>query len=138
MSSEDYPYITTGKDQDPPIPGHPCQLKKSKVIEGTDKMAFSKTLSVAHNDEDQLAAWIFKNGPVNSGVDAGVMGLRTKGCEKTGDCFITKDMCANSTAGIDHSITLVGFGSDPVKGDYWIVSGFDTRWKSLICVCFDR
>jgi hypothetical protein len=107
MSTEDYPYITTGKDQDPPIPGHPCALDKSKVIKGTADMAFTKSLNVAHNDEDQLAAWIFKNGPVNSGIDAGVMALREKGCEATGDCFITREMCAKSTGGIDHSITLL-------------------------------
>ena len=75
----------------------------------------------AHSDEEQLAAWIFANGPVNSGVDASVFGLREKGCEATGDCFITKDMCANSTASIDHSIALVGFGTNATNGDYWIV-----------------
>ena len=107
MSMEDYPYIPDGKDQDPPIPGHPCKYSKSATIDGTADNAFTKTLAVAQNNEEQLAAWIFKNGPVNSGVDATVMGLREKGCEKTQDCFITKEMCANSTKGIDHSITLV-------------------------------
>ncbi len=81
----------------------------------------TNTTAPAHNDEEQLAAWIFKNGPVNSGVDASVFGLREKGCEATGDCFITKDMCANSTKSIDHSIALVGFGTDDTHGDYWIV-----------------
>jgi C1A family cysteine protease len=125
MPMEEYPY-PTGKDDyqgnvDPPIPGHPCKYKKLRVIEGTADMSFTNVSSVAHNDEDQLAAWIFKNGPVNSGVDAAVMGLREKGCEKTGDCFITHEMCKKSQSNIDHSITLVGFGTDKKHGDYWLV-----------------
>jgi hypothetical protein len=55
------------------------------------------------------------------GVDASVFGLREKGCEKDNSCFITKEMCAKSTKSIDHSIALVGFGTDPTHGDYWIV-----------------
>ena len=35
MSSEDYPYNTTGPDADPPIPGQPCRYDHSKVIAGT-------------------------------------------------------------------------------------------------------
>ena len=30
-------------------------------------------------------------------------------------------MCKKSTKGIDHSITLVGFGTDDTNGDYWII-----------------
>jgi C1A family cysteine protease len=117
-----YPYVKAGyPDQNPPIPGHPCMYDKSKVIAGTDNMAFTNTTSPAHNDEAQLAAWIFKNGPVNSGVDAGIFGKRKKGCEEDNSCFITKEMCAQSTAGIDHSITIVGFGTDATDGDYWII-----------------
>jgi len=128
MDQADYPPYVTGNtppkgypDQNPPIPGHPCKYDLAKVIEGTGKLAFANATAPFHNDEEQLAAWIFAHGPVNSGVDAGVFGLRAKGCEKDGSCFITKDMCANSTAGIDHSITLVGFGTDKTEGDYWIV-----------------
>ena len=115
------PYVESGyKDTNPPIPGHPCKWDKSKVIKGTDT-GFTNVTSPAHNDEEQLAAYIFANGPVNSGVDASVFGLREKGCEAKGDCFITTDMCKKSTKGIDHSITLVGFGTDDTNGDYWII-----------------
>jgi len=121
MSSEDYPYNTTGPDMDPPIPGKSCKWDGSKVIPGTSDGAFTQVLSVAQGDEDQLAAWIYNFGPVNSGVDAGVFGLREQGCEATGDCWITRENCAKSQTRIDHSITLVGFGKDADKGDYWIV-----------------
>jgi hypothetical protein len=53
-----------------------------------------------------------------------VFGLREKGCEKTGDCFITEAMCNEESIkgkSIDHSITVVGFGAHPKNGDYWII-----------------
>ena len=122
MDSALYPYVKAGyPDQNPPIPGYPCKYDAAQVIAGTSNGRFTNTTAPFHNDEAQLAAWIFKYGPVNSGVDASVFGLREKGCEATDDCFITQKMCAKSTASIDHSITLVGFGTDATKGDYWIV-----------------
>ena len=79
------PYVEAGyKDTNPPIPGHPCKYDKSKIVQ--DSMTkWVNTTAPAHNDEEQLAAWILKNGPVNSGVDASVFGLREKGCEATED-----------------------------------------------------
>ena len=124
MSSEDYPYNTTGPDRDPPIPGQPCRYQKRLVINGTDDGRFTKTLSVAQGDEEQLAAWIFKHGPVNTGVDSDIFGLRVKGCEGNHTCFITREMCNDPKVKgkpIDHSILLTGFGTDPVEGPYWIV-----------------
>jgi hypothetical protein len=49
-----------------------------------------------------------------------VFSLREKGCEARGDCFINATACATQNS-IDHSITVVGYGTDPVKGDYWIM-----------------
>ena len=92
MDSAEYPYNGTGHNQDPPIPGRPCKYNAREVIPGTAHGNFTKSISVAHNDERQLAAWIFKFGPVNTGIDASVFGLREKGCEATGSCFITESM----------------------------------------------
>ena len=66
-----------------------------------------------------MAAFIFKNGPVSAGIGSDVFGLREKGCEATGSCFINASACATVNS-IDHSITVVGYGTDPVKGDYWM------------------
>jgi hypothetical protein len=44
-------------------------------------------------DEKQLAAFVHHNGPVSAGINANVFGLREKGCEARGDCFITEQMC---------------------------------------------
>ncbi len=70
---------------------------KSKVINGTANHAFTNVSEVAIGDEDQLAAWIFAHGPVNTGVASDVFGLREPGCEADESCFITPTMCANNT-----------------------------------------
>jgi Papain family cysteine protease len=119
MSSEDYPYnLSTYPDADPPIPGNPCEFNSKKVIPGT--MNFFNFSTGRAPDEDQLAAFIHHNGPVSAGIGAGVFALRAPGCEERGDCFINATSCATVNE-IDHSITVVGYGTDPIRGDYWII-----------------
>lgn len=123
MDTAIYPYNTTGPDMDPPIPGHPCLYNKNKVIKGTADGHFNNMTGAAPS-EDQLVAFLHHNGPVQTGINANVFGMRVKGCEKTGDCFITEAMCNDPKIKgkpIDHSITLVGYGTDKTNGDYWIV-----------------
>lgn len=95
----------------------------AKTIKGTSGGAFTTTTGAAPS-EDQLAAFLYHNGPVNTGINANVFGMRVKGCEASGDCFITEKMCNDPKIkgnSIDHSITLTGFGTDAKLGDYWIV-----------------
>ena len=116
-------HISAYPDTNPPVPGNPCRYDKSKVVVGTDNGFFNATTGNAAN-ETQMAAFIHHNGPVSAGINANVFGLREKGCEAKGDCFITVDMCNNPKIkgkSIDHSITTVGYGTDPVHGDYWII-----------------
>eukprot|EP00040_Diaphanoeca_grandis_P020058 m.106443 g.106443 ORF g.106443 m.106443 type:complete len:325 (+) comp27722_c0_seq1:27-1001(+) len=123
MDSAIYPYNKTGPDMDPPIPNNPCRYTKKEVIVNTDNNVFTNMTGGAPN-EDQLAAFLHHNGPVQTGINANVFGMRVKGCEATGDCFITTEMCNDPKIkgkGIDHSITLVGYGTDAVNGDYWLV-----------------
>ncbi len=122
MTSAAYPYNDSAyPDSDPPVPGNPCKFDAAKVVEGTAFSNFTDSTGAAPS-EDQMAAFIFKNGPLQTGINANVFGLRAKGCEARGDCFITKSMCASVTKQIDHSILLVGYGTDPVEGDYWSAS----------------
>ena len=122
MTSSDYPYNETNyPDQDPPIPGNPCRYDSSKVVPKTGNGAFTNSTGAAPT-EDQLVAFIHHNGPTQTGIASDVFALRAKGCEATGDCWITKADCkAFGKKDIDHSIILVGYGTDKVQGDYWIV-----------------
>jgi len=123
MDSADYAYNKTGPDQDPPIPGHPCKYDKSSIIQGTDDGKFTGATGQAPN-ENQLAAFIHHNGPVSTGINANVFGLREHGCESSKDCFITAAMCNDPKIKgkpIDHAVTLIGYGTDSQHGDYWIV-----------------
>ena len=75
-------------------------------------------------DEKQMAAFIHRNGPVSAGINANVFGLREKGCEAEGDCFITQEMCDSPKIKgkpIDHSVPVVVYGPDAKRGDYWII-----------------
>jgi hypothetical protein len=116
------PYNETAyPDQDPPIPGNPCRFDASKVVAGSAGGAFTNYTGGAPS-EDQLVAFVHHNGPTQTGIDADVFGLRAKGCEATGDCWITADDCKKvANKPIDHSILLVGYGTDAEKGDYWLV-----------------
>eukprot|EP00939_MAST-03C_sp_MAST-3C-sp1_P002539 g2539.t1 len=119
-----YPYNASGNTNDePPIRGKPCRYNASRVVEGTANFSFTNYTGAAPS-EDQLLAFLHHNGPVNTGINANVFGLREHGCEARKDCFITEGMCNDpdiKSQPIDHSITLVGYGTDSKRGDYWIV-----------------
>jgi cathepsin L len=149
MDTAIYPYNTTGPDMDPPIPGHPCLYNKNEVIKGTADGKFNNMTGAAPS-EDQLVAFLHHNGPVQTGINANVLGMRAKGCEQTGDCFITEAMCNDPKIKgkpIDHSITLVGYGTDKTSGDYWIVknswstafanAGFIKVARGISCASID-
>ena len=125
MTTAAFPYNQSGKDMDPPVLGQPCIFKETLAVAGSAWNNFTNATgpAIATKDtsaEDQMIAFVFKNGPVQTGIAAGVFGLRVKGCEADQSCFITPAMCAQVAGqSIDHSITIVGYGTDPVQGDYW-------------------
>ena len=118
MTTKAYPFNDSSyPDSDPPVPGNPCKWDQAKAIKGN----YTDATGGAPN-EDQLLAFMARNGPVQTGIFSDVFGLREKGCEATNSCFITKEMCASVKGKpIDHSITLVGYGIDSKLGPYWIV-----------------
>jgi hypothetical protein len=119
MTTADYPYNETDyPDQDPPIPGNPCRYDASKVVANTPGF-FNATTGWAP-DEDQLVSFIHHNGPVSVGINSDVFAQRAKGCDATSTCFITAADCAKVSQDIDHSVGIVGYGTDAVNGDYWI------------------
>ena len=107
-NTADYPYnLASYPPTDPPVPGNPCKHDPAKTVPGSDKAIFNATTGSAP-DEKQM------------GINAAVFGLREKGCEKDNSCFITEAMCNEESIkgkAIDHSITVVGYGTDKTHGD---------------------
>ena len=130
MTSAAYPYNESAyPDQDPPIPGNPCKFDARGVVKGTAGFFTFRTGEAP--DEAQLAAFIHHNGPVSAGIDASVFALREPGCEARGDCFINATACASVSPSIDHSILLVGYGTDPVRGPFWkIKNSWSTQFAN--------
>ena len=137
MTSEAYPYNDTCAtpercDADPPVPNNPCRFTHpAQKVVGSD--GFTNSTSVPGSaGEEQFAAFIYRNGPVQAGIYAPVFGLRDNAtCGGVGGgCWVTAESCASVKGqNIDHSITLVGFGHDATVdqktgkayGDYWLV-----------------
>lgn len=129
MTSAAYPYNTTGPDMDPPIPYNPCRFEPAEAVPGTP--GFFTFATGRAPSEDQLAAFIHHNGPVSAGINADVFALREHGCDARGDCFVNATSCAAVAQEIDHSITLVGYGTDAVRGDYWLIkNSWSARWAN--------
>jgi hypothetical protein len=133
ISWEKYPYnLTNYPDVDPPVPGNPCRYDELKPpIEGSN--GFTNTTAVPGDaGEDQFAAFVHHNGPVQAGIYAPMFGRRDNTtCNGVGGgCWVTKESCAlDAGKDIDHSITIIGYGVDHATnpatgqkyGDYWLV-----------------
>jgi len=115
---EDYPFnITKYPDSDPP----PCTLNKSEIIPNT---TFTNVTTVPPDaGEDQFAAFVFKNGPVQIGIWA------EQFSQAEDDHFIRPANCTSKNS-INHSVNIVGFGSKDGWGDYWIIkNSWSTIWQ---------
>jgi hypothetical protein len=114
-SAADYPFnLTHWSDRQPP----PCRLDASKILPGS---TFSNKTSVPRSaGEEQLAAFVYHNGPMQVGISSHVL----RGVARAGAAaFVPRANCANLTGarGIDHSLGVVGFGTSPTHGVDWIL-----------------
>jgi len=116
---EDYPDNTTDYHDKGPFP--PCHLDLWKLL---PKSTFVNQTEM-HGGEDQMAAFIYKNGPVSAGIWAGVFKYAV-------DHFVSPEGCAKMDPAIriNHSINIVGFGTNKKWGDYWIIkNSWNTWWE---------
>ena len=119
-SAADYPFnLSHWSDKSPP----PCEINDQKILPDS---IFTNTTSVPRGaGEDQLAAMVFHNGPMQVGINSHVFKYLDA------DHFITAERCAQfNESNIDHSLGVVGFGNHSQKGPYWIMkNSWSDNWQ---------
>lgn len=96
-----------------------CRFNKKKVAFNDSGSAILPT-----GDEQKLKEMVAKFGPVAVAIDASSIWfqLYRKGV------YYNKH-CANKADQLDHGVLVVGYGTDPKKGDYWIVkNSWGSSW----------
>lgn len=94
-----------------------CHFKKSDV--GAEDTGY---VDLTEGDEEALKAAVATQGPVSVAIDAG---HRSFQLYKTGVYF--EKNC--SPDALDHGVLVVGYGTDPDHGDYWIVkNSWSEEW----------
>jgi len=99
-TEESYPYKAKERK---------CHFSKADV--GADDSGF---VDLPEGDEDALKTALATQGPISVAIDAG---HRSFQLYKNGVYF--EKNC--SPEALDHGVLLVGYGTDPDHGDYWIV-----------------
>jgi len=89
--------------------GRKCLFKRNDV--GATDTGF---FDVAEGDEEKLKVAVATQGPVSVAIDAGhrTFQLYTHGVYFEKEC---------DPESLDHGVLVVGYGTDPEQGDYWIV-----------------
>jgi cathepsin L len=107
-TEDSYPYL--GKN------GR-CHFSKSTI--GADDTGY---VDLPENDEEALKLAVATQGPISVAIDAG---HRSFQLYKKGVYY--EEQC--SPEELDHGVLLVGYGTDPVGGDYWLVkNSWGTSW----------
>jgi len=99
-TEDSYPYKGTQKK---------CHFRKQGV--GADDTGF---IDLPEGDEEQLKIAVATQGPISVAIDAGHRSfqLYRSGVYYEKEC---------SSEQLDHGVLLVGYGTDPQHGDYWLV-----------------
>jgi cathepsin L len=97
----DYPYVSGGGSN------YPCDMTKFKPVARVGSFVV-----LPSNQAQPVLDWVQNNGPLSISVDASSWSDYESG---------VFDGCNNASPDIDHAVQLVGFGTDPSDGDYWLV-----------------
>lgn len=97
---------------------YPYEARTSKCRFKKEKVAFSDTGAaiLPSGDEQKLKEVVAKFGPVAVAIDASSIWFQLY---KKGVYY--NKHCKNKEDQLDHGVLVVGYGTDPKKGDYWIV-----------------
>jgi len=104
-----YPYTDIEKQE--------CKFKQSTV--GAEDKG---RVNLGSGDEDALKVAVATQGPISVGIDALHRSFKmySSGVYDEKDC---------SSERLDHAVLVVGYGTDPVHGDYWLVkNSWGTGW----------
>lgn len=84
-----------------------CKFNRSEVV-----VTLSGAVNISKN-ETEMAAWLYKNGPISIGINAFAMQFYLGGIAHPWKIFCNPQS-------LDHGVLIVGYGSE--KGEpYWIV-----------------
>jgi len=100
-TASSYPYVSgTGRD-------YPCDSSKLNYA-----VNVSSYVDLPSNALAPVLAHVARKGPLAISVDASAWSDYESG---------VFDGCNNANPDLDHAVQLVGFGTDPSYGDYWLV-----------------
>jgi len=94
-----------------------CGFKRSNV--GATEAGH---MDITSGDENALKIAVATQGPISVAIDAGHQSFQAykSGVYYEPDCSSTQ---------LDHGVVVVGYGTDPDHGDYWIVkNSWSTQW----------
>ena len=92
-----------------------CKLNKSKIVVTVTGREHVST------NEKKIAAYVAKNGPVSTGINADMMKYYTGGVSHP-----RKDMCNPKI--LDHGVLIAGYGVEDGTPFWLIKNSWDTRW----------
>jgi len=104
-TEEDYPYVSGNGGND-----RHCDFDAKNTEVAVMTMGFE---TLPHNDAVALMTHLATIGPLSASVAASDWGAYSGG---------VFDGCDyNGNMAVNHAVMLVGYGSDPTEGDYWII-----------------
>ena len=109
MTEDDYPYLYNMEE---------CMFKKDKVV-----MTDAGHAMLPTKDETNLKEVVAKFGPVPVGLHC------TQNLYDYKSGVLVDKSCKSGAQYLNHGVLIVGYGTDPKQGDYWIVkNSWSTDW----------
>ncbi|CAD5208695.1 unnamed protein product [Bursaphelenchus xylophilus] len=106
VKEEDYPY--KGRNER-------CNLERNQIVAKIDSFVH------INQNEETIKQYLYEHGPISVGINANPLQYYSRGVFHP-----TSSRC--SPRGLNHAVTLVGYGVDG-KDPYWLVkNSWGTRW----------